>query len=151
MRGQSTPLSNKEKAHLSRLAQDAWSQLARAGATDQREHEWRREQALSAAGVRISEATRRHFASLKAHFLAMAGKAGEAFQTAVNDDPRENPRRQALWQLRAELAKNQLDASYAEEILRDKYRATFATATDKQVWTIVYDIRRNRRRRPRAH
>jgi hypothetical protein len=145
--GQSTPLSRGEKAYLARLAKDAWAQLDRAGAIDQPESEWRRDQAIAAIGKRISEAVRGDFAALKTHFLAMAGKTRRAFDTALADTTAAQSRATALYHLKAELTKHQLDSSYAAAILADKYKTTTNDATAKQLWTIVYDVRRNMRRR----
>lgn len=148
MKGQSTPLSNGEKTHLARLAHDAWAMLALAGATGQSEASWRRDQAIQAVGKRISEATKTDFTTLKAHFLAMAGKTGTAFQVAMQADT-ANATRQALWHLDEALKKANLDRAYAATIAacRSKTRR-LDTLTPKQIWSLVFDIRRNTKRQP---
>lgn len=148
MKGQSTPLSTGEKTHLARLAHDAWSMLARAGATGQTANAWRRDQAIQAIGKRISEATKGDFLTLKAHFLAMAGKTGTAFQIAMQADT-ANATRQALWHLDKALAKAHLDRAYAATIAVCKYKTRqLDTLTPKQIWSLTFDIRRNTKPQP---
>lgn len=148
MKGQSTPLSPGEKTHLARLSYDAWSQLARNGATGQTADAWRRDQSIQGIGKRITEATKADFLPLKAHFLAMAGKTGTAFQIAMQDD-NANATRQALWHLDKALAKAQLTRSYAASIAADKYKTRQLEAlTPKQIWSLTFDIRRNTKPQP---
>jgi hypothetical protein len=144
MKGQSTPLSPGEKTHLARLARDAWAMLKRAGAIDQNADDWRRDQSLQAIGKRISEATKADFITLKAHFLAMAGKTGAAFNAAMQH-PTANEVRQALWHLDKELAKHQLDRTYPATIANAKYKTRqLESLTSNQIWSLIFDIRRNK-------
>ncbi len=147
MRGTHQPLTKGERVHLARVARDAWTALTRASVIDQPFDDWRHAQAITAAGKTISEATKGDFATLKAHFLAQAGRTAQAFKVALAEESGENATRQARWHLAKELSQAGLDTAYAAEICKDKFKTTLAHASPKQLWSLVYDIRRTARTR----
>lgn len=138
--GGAAPLSNRQKAYLSGLAKAAWRILSQGGGTDEKEADYRKREAISCCGRRISEARNRDFSDLEAHFLALSGKSGRAFDSAMKAD--SNPARQALYKLRQLLAKQGRDESYAAKILRDKFKTTLADASAKQLWSVYFDCQR---------
>lgn len=138
--GGAAPLSNRQKAYLSGLAKTAWRILSQGGGTDEKEQEYRQREAISCCGRRISEARNGDFSDLEAHFLALAGKSGRAFDSAMKAD--SNPARQALFKLRKLLQKQGRAEDYAAKILRDKYKTTLTEATAKQLWSVYFDCQR---------
>ncbi len=139
-RGAQVPLSRPQKAYLSKLAQQAWTVLKRAGATDESAEEYRHREAISSVGRRISEAVNGDFEVLEAHFLACAGKTAKAFDSAMRAD--SNGARQARWKISKLLAKHGLTDSYAAKIMQDKFKTTLDAASEKQLWAVFYDCQR---------
>lgn len=104
---------------------------------------WRREQAIRACGLRISEASQRHFAALRAHFLDLAGAHAAAFETLVRDE--DNPRRIALHALAKACDQRGLPLAYPAAICRRQYRCDLDHATAPQLWRLTFTIRNRRR------
>ncbi len=147
-RGAQVPLSKPQKAHLSRLAKEAWTMLDRAGAIDEKADDWRRDQAISACGRRISEAVNGDFETLQAHFLGMAGKTDRAFQSAMRAD--SNDVRQARHKLDTFCRQHGLQPEYPAKIMRDKFKTTLDDASAKQLWAVFFDCKRNKGRKAPA-
>lgn len=147
-RGACAPLTNRQKAELSRLARDAWTLLDGAGAIDEKEKEWRQREAIEACGRRISEAVNGDYEILQAHFLAKGGKTGRAFNAAMKAD--SNPARQARFKLDQICRQNGLTADYPAKIMRDKFRCTLDSATDRQLWAVFFDVKRNMAKRAKT-
>lgn len=132
------PLSTKQKARLASLAKEAAAKqyLPVAG----KEHDaWRQDQAVLACGVRISQASQKHWSDLLVHFTLMCGRDAQAFHVALR--AQDNGHRVAMWKLREELAKRALPECYAETICQSKFSKALADVTAPQVWTLVYDLR----------
>jgi len=82
-----TPLTPKQRSMLGQLAKRAWKKQHDSGAIDEDETTWRHREAMEAtSGFKISEAPKRCFDALKAHFETMAGDAGKAFETLTGPD-----------------------------------------------------------------
>lgn len=139
-RGGQVPLSNPQKAYISKLAKQAWAVLKGAGATDESEKEYRQRESIAAVGRRISEALNGDFETLEAHFLANAGKTVRAFNAAMKAE--SNPARQGRHKITQLLAKHNADEGYAAKIMRDKFKTTLDAASEKQLWAVYYDCQR---------
>jgi hypothetical protein len=135
-------LSNKQKAMLSQLARKAYAAQKVQGMDLD---EWRHEVAISACGVRISEAVQKHWADLKTAFQDLAGDPVGAMRTQLREG--DNKRRIALHKLTTACADSGLDISYAESICRDTFKVPIAQASARQIWCLFFTIK-NRRTKP---
>lgn len=144
-RGSQVPLSNPQKAYLSKCAKQAWTVLKQRGATDESEKEYRQRESLAACGRRVSEALNGDFETLEAHFLANAGKTARAFNAAMKAD--SNGERQARHKITQLLNKHQVAESYAASIMRDKFKTSLDAASEKQLWAVYYDCQRGMKSR----
>lgn len=137
-------LTRRQKAVLAQLAREAWVER---GCPAEGADAWRRAQSLDACGVRISQAGQRHFAALKARFLDLAGRSGDALNTLVRDE--DNARRIAHHKLADACRHSGLPLSYPAAICRRQYRCALVDATAPQLWRLVFTIRnRARVRKP---
>ncbi len=132
-----------QKRLLSDLAEAAYKRAQQHHAHDDLSMtDWRHRESIEAAGVRISEAQQKHYNLIKAHFELLAGESGKAFNTHMREHT--SPLRIARHKLDEELKKHQLQESYATHIAGCKFKqVVLDKLTAKQVWALVYDIRRN--------
>lgn len=138
--GEHSLLSRFQKMLLARSARRAWIAL---GSPPPGEAEWRREQSLKAAGVRISTARQSDYAVLRAHFLDLLRQYTRAFRTLVAAE--KNKARIALFHLKKSCAERDLPLSYPESICRRQFRCYLDEATAKQIWCLVFTIRNRRK------
>jgi hypothetical protein len=104
--------------------------------------EWRHEEVARACGkLGLRCCTQNDYGAVKGHFLAMLGAEGAAVKAMVRGEG--NDGRIARYKLRQELEAGGLKWSYGESICRNKYKCDLANANTKQVWTIVFDVRRS--------
>lgn len=110
-------LSSPQCAMLGRMAKDAWRKHHDAGATDEPEKEWRHREARAATATKarpqgwtISEAPASCFDALYAHFLAMQGHTGRAYEIHMGPGNEERRQRYKIRELAKEL---NLPAGYA--------------------------------------
>lgn len=167
--GAGAPLDNLQKRRVCMLAREAWERVGRPGFADQAadtpaeirlsEREafdlWRHDQQRAAAGTEhLTCAQNRAYPHMMAHFARLAGREQDADYWAgrtVGDD-----QRQALAKLRSEqaAARDVIDnpAGYVAAICHSKYKThDVQTLSPKQVWTLVFDLRRGaQKRRARA-
>lgn len=131
-----------QKLTLVELAAAAYARAVTYHSTDDlTEDKWRQRESIKAANVRIKEAEQQHYNDLKAHFQTLAGESGKAFDTQLREHT--SPVRVARFNLDKELTKHGLAESYASYIARCKYKQTVLDKlTAKQLWSLVYDIRR---------
>jgi hypothetical protein len=117
-------LSSRQRAHLSILARTAYNRASAGGALHEDFNQWRHAEARSATveldtelreGFTISQCPAKAFDALKAHFEAMAGDAGKAFDTLTGP---ENDLRQLLHVIGTTGRAKGLHASYAAGICR---------------------------------
>jgi hypothetical protein len=155
----SAALANNQKAYLAQLARKGFEkQRAEARAEGavfaggelflnallNDFEEWRHEQvsrACGKAGLRCC--TQSDYNAVKAHFLQMVGADGAAMKALVR--AQTDGVRTARAVLDRELTKAGLKPAYAEAIVRRKYKCGLVEASEKQVWTVVYDVRRAKR------
>jgi len=132
-------LTRHQKTKLVLLSESA---ARKAGVPRGEVDAWRREEAIRACGLRISEATQAHWGDLLAHFQMLNGQVGRALDTAMR--VQDNPHRIAMHKLAAELAKDGHDVSYAEAICSRKCKCPLRDASASQVWGIIFDLRSRR-------
>lgn len=146
-----TPLSAGQKRDLILLARRAWE---KAGALESFDA-WRHRQILLCVerpGLRAC--TNADYGYVSAHFLALVGQADFAHRQRDRADA--NDRTMALAKLDAELdaAADVIEngAAYVAAIARARFKTTLIR-TDlnaKQIWGLVFDLRRNAQRRRRV-
>lgn len=137
--GESSPLSRFQKMLLAKTARRAW---AACGSPPPGEAEWRREQSLKAAGVRISTARQSDYTSLRAHFLDLARQYDKAFRALVESP--KNKARIAHYHLKKSCAERGLPLNYPASICHRQFKCSLDEATAKQLWCLVFTIRNRR-------
>lgn len=149
------PLNNAQKAQLSIAARDAFKVQESHGLTESNFDTWRHEQIHIATGEQcagLREATNKHFRSILARFLALAGKEKEAAEIwkktgRVNGsqqvgDTHEN-RELARAIIRDKIASSQgvINDSYVAAIIRNKHQGkTLHDLTAGELQQLVFTI-----------
>ena len=123
------PLTNEQKARLSILAREAFAKLNPGS--------------LAGMDRRITEAAQRDFLPLKAHFQDLGGKSGQALNTLLRAE--SEPQRIAMHKLTQECRYRKLSLSYPEAICRKQYHCNLTQASAKQLWCLVFTIRKRRK------
>ena len=134
------PLTKKQKGLLSMLAAKAYAAQEIHAVTLT---EWRHDTAIRACGRRISEATQKHWADLKAEFQDLSGQPVAAFKTQMREG--DNKRRIALHKLTQALSAKGLNPSYAASICFCQYKVPLEQATAKQLWCLFYTIQNRKK------
>jgi hypothetical protein len=147
------PLSGEQKKELVLLAQRAFRRLYDAGTISETTEfdAWRHQQVLQVCergGLR--EARNEDFLALQGHFLAMLGQTAMAERRRVASQL--EPRRWALAKLKQECdaAADVIDRAweYASSISRSRFKTDqIQELGEKQIWMLMFDIRRNAQRR----
>jgi hypothetical protein len=143
-------LSNYQKrdiAIVAKRAYDAWEgrEAFEAINSDQPRTKcleaWRHVEQGKAVGIQsLTEMTQHHFNRVLAHFQSLAGDTQAATRARVRDA--SNGARIARHKLDTELRIRGLGADYAATICQSKYRCTLAQASEKQLWSLYYDVRK---------
>jgi hypothetical protein len=136
-----TPLSNEQKATICIAAAKAFSYVHKREPVSVGEREtWRRlEQEKAVGRPSLTVCTQAHYLPLLAHFQGLAGEDGAACRSHVRDATA--PHRVALHKLREICQSRGFDLSYAAAICRSKYKCPLDEATDKQIWSVYFDIK----------
>ena len=147
------PLSREQKKELVLLAQRAFQRLYDAGTLSESTEfdAWRHQQVLQVCergGLR--EARNEDFLPLQAHFLGMLGQTAMAERRRAQADM--EPRHWALAKLKQECEAATDVISHPWEYACSISRARFKTPQieelgEKQIWSLIFDIRRNAQRR----
>jgi hypothetical protein len=148
------PLSREQKRDLAILARRAFDRVSKTSSFilhPSSFDEWRHQQVIQVcerAGLR--EARNEDFLTLQGHFLGMLGQTAMAERRNVQ--AQLEPRRWALSKLRTECeaAADVIDRpwDYASSIARGRFKtAQMEELGEKQLWMLVFDIRRNAQRR----
>lgn len=83
--------------------------------------DWRHEQVQACVNLGgLSELKQKHYSAVKAHFLALAGKAGQAFNSAMKSEDEE--RRQWFFKLTDLCREAGIDLAYPRKIAQTKYK-----------------------------
>lgn len=105
---------------------------------------WRHfEQGKACGRQSLCDCTQDDFLKIRAHFHSLLGNGGQAARDLLRSE--EEPRIRARYILQQELDARKLDESYAATICRSKYKCPLGEATDRQLWGLVFDIRKRRK------
>jgi hypothetical protein len=153
-------LTNRQKAGIAEVARRAWAMQGRPGYADQpadlpseirmTQAEafgcWRHDEQKAAIGLAsLTCAAQRDYARLMAHFARLAGDHKSADYWVLREAG--NPVRQARAALDRELKRNEAllggqPTAYVNKIARCRYSVNIDDLSEKQLWTLVMDIRR---------
>jgi hypothetical protein len=147
------PLSREQKRDLAILARRAFNKLYDTGKISEATEfdAWRHQQVIQVCErAGLCEARNEDFLALQGHFLGMLGQTAMAERRNVQ--AQLEPRRWALSKLRTECeaAADVIDRpwEYASSIARGRFKtAQMEELGEKQLWMLVFDIRRNAQRR----
>ena len=148
--GELSPLTREQKTRIILLAKDAFE---KAGGTRSGQDftEWRYDQTAMACGrSSLRVATQRDFRAIRGHFYALLGRQRAAFRDFVKAETGDAGF--VLAKLRHE-CKNAEDViaapmEYVTKISRSRFKtADLSSLSAKQLWSLVFDIRRNAQRR----
>lgn len=153
-----SPLSNIQKREIAIAAHAAWLACpareallacnAEMSATAV-ETAWRHVEQGAAVGIQsLREMTQAHYGRVLAHFRALAGDTTGAQGLLARDQ--DNPRRIARYKLEQALRERGLGTGYAAQICRTQFRCTLDQASEKQLWNLVFTVRKRRRPAPVA-
>lgn len=147
------PLSGEQKRDLAQLARRAFNKLYDSGKISESSEfdAWRHQQVRQVCernGLR--EARNEDYLALQVHFLGLLGHTAMADRKRVQ--AQLEPQRWALAKLQAECeaASDVIDRprEYASSIARGRFKtAQIENLSEKQLWMLVFDIRRNAQRR----
>ena len=146
-----SPLTREQKRRLVMLARTAYDRVGcREGQTFA---DWRHEQQQAACGLSsLRAATQRDFRTLRGHFRAIAGDKVGAFRDFLASETGDAGF--ALAKLRHEI-RNAADViqdgeRYVQSIARSRFKTSDLNALGaKQVWNLIFDVRRAAQRRRR--
>jgi hypothetical protein len=140
------PLTAGQKRELLLLALGEWKRAGRPGDFDA----WRHQmvaQVTERHGLR--EMRQEEYLLVKAHLERLAGKTRMAERHLVR--AAVEPRRVAMHKLEVEFAAvtDVIDRprEYVESIARSRYKVSLADCGEKQIWVLLFDLRRNAHRR----
>jgi hypothetical protein len=137
----SAPLSNKQKAYLAQLINQAYAKvIGKAGPDVASIEDWRHEQVAAACGKLGLRCCDQHdYKRVEAHFLEMLGEHSRAFRAHVAAET--EPRRQAEAVLTRECERFGFRLAYVEAIARRQFKCGLFDCTEKQIWNLVYTVR----------
>jgi hypothetical protein len=147
----SSPLSNRQKFILAALAREAWQQDIKNNPLQQAvsEHEFRHDQVRAATGRSgLTSCTQAHYQVIRAHFLQLLGRDDQALNAHYRDTG--NGRRIVRHKINQACAAAGVTLNYANAICKSKYKCNLDDASDRQLWSIKFDLDRasKRRRQP---
>ena len=164
--GRGARLSREQKAKVCQMAQRAWERLGRPFFDDQGDtpeclrlsksmgfEVWRQEEQERVTGKRsLKDMGQGEFCLVMAHFAQIAEEydAAEFWGRRAQSDGK----RRALWALRREMERSDAALGHAQRyvcaIAEDRFGTTdLAQLGEKQVWTLVFDLRRAAARKRR--
>lgn len=136
------PLTKNQKARLSILARQAAEKQGHSLKSKDLAA-FRQEHSIRACGLRISEASQKHWADIKSAFEDLAGRPEAAFSTQLREG--DNKRRVALWKLTQALAQRGLAPAYAAAICRTQFKCNLPEASAKQLWALFFTVTNRRK------
>jgi hypothetical protein len=136
------PLSNSQKADISRVARLGWTRAVKLALTDETEKAWRQRESIACCGRRVSEALDDDYCALMSHFWNLVGDTKNALLWAGRAE--STPKRRAMFRLEKELAKKQLPRSYAEAICQDVAKCSLAQADARHLRLVAITLRNRR-------
>lgn len=146
-----SPLNNEQKAVICILAREAYDKIG--CLAGEKYTEWRHEQQQIACGkLSLCTATQKDYRALRGHFLALLGRTRAAFKDFVAAEAGDTGF--AMAKLKHEI-KNASDViqngeDYVRKIARSRFKTMdLKSLGSKQIWNLIFDIRRNAQRRRR--
>ncbi|HMO99648.1 MAG TPA: hypothetical protein PKE26_11110 [Kiritimatiellia bacterium] len=142
-------LTREQKKRLVMLARAAYD---RAGCREGQSFEdWRHEQQLEACGLSsLRVATQRDFRAIRGHFRAIAGDKVGAFRDFVTSETGDASFALAKLRHECEAAGDVIErpVEYVQSISRSRFKTSdLKSLSSKQVWGLVFDLRRAAQRR----
>ena len=139
-------LSNAQKKALAQVARRAFSRqraltLGRGEAWTHQDDEWRHAEVMRAVGKNgLRCCVNDDFESVMAHFLDLAGEAGQAMEYAIKEANRDRVRAEAV--LVRTMAAAGLSPAYVDKICLAQNKCQVADLTDpKAIWRLVFTIK----------
>lgn len=145
------PLSNQQKAALCILCREAYDLQPDASPdpTEAQLAEYRHAQVEKATGKPgLTACVQDDWKPLRAHFLALVGRTGEAFKAAMEHGTEDV--KVAMFKLRQACQRAGLPLAYPAAICRNQYRCALEDATAKQLWQLVFTVNNRGTARRRA-
>ncbi|HOC56636.1 MAG TPA: hypothetical protein PKI20_13520 [Verrucomicrobiota bacterium] len=137
----SAKLTNRQKAYLAQLARQAWQRNPEADAQDA--GTWRREQVARACGrLGLRCCSQDHYGAVKAHFLHLLGRDGDALRADLHSQTEANQRRIILWKIRKRCSQYGLGLEYADGICRRMTRGRGLQETEDTatLWNVYFKL-----------
>lgn len=97
-------------------------------------------------GRSTCEMTQANFNTVLAHFRDLAGDTTGAQRLRGRDQ--DNGRRIAMHKIRRALDERELTLDWIATICRSKFKCTLDRASEKQLWSLFYDVRKRPLRAP---
>ncbi len=105
---------------------------------------WRHyEQGKACGRQSLRDCSQDDFLLIRAHFHSLLGHGDQAARDLLRSE--EEPRIRARYILARELDQRGLDEAYAATICRCKYKCALGDATARQLWGLVFDVRKRRK------
>lgn len=144
------PLSNEQKAAICIRARDAFERVhGRAPACSSELDAWRRAELFKARGKRsLTTCIQGDYLPLVAHFADLAGESGVAMNAHLRDAT--SARRVALHRLKTECAERGLTLAWPAAIARNKFKCTIDDCTSKQLWQLIFSVRKSKHKKTPA-
>ncbi len=148
------PLSHEQKARVciaARRAYDAWAireefELINPELSPSKCFEaWRRVEQGKAVGQQSLRlcTSETHYLPLLAHFAGLLGEGGRALQLLLRHA--EEGRITVYFKLLQTLEERGLEEEYAATICRCKFKCALGEASEKQLWSLFFDVRQRRK------
>lgn len=146
------PLTNDQKATICILAQEGYDRVGRL--TGEEFDSWRHAQQEIACGrASLCTATQKDYLALRGHFRALAGHTRSALRDFVASETNDSgyARKKLRHECRAAEDVIADPENYVRSIARNRFKTGDLEAlSSKQIWSLVFDIRRNAQRRRRT-
>lgn len=143
LRGQNRPASTRQRSALAQLARQAFARQMECGMIEHGAdfETWRAEESEAACGRRISKSLNGDYLRLRAHFLTLAGRDGEAFEALMQWQREAGS--VAHYALARELARFGYDQAYADAISLDRFGHRAAACDVRETQWLAYTVRKN--------
>lgn len=146
-----SPLTNEQKAVICILAREAYDKVGIHSGDDY--ETWRHDQQQEACGrSSLCTATQKDYRALRGHFRVLLGFKRAAFRDFVANAAGDNGFALGKLKHECEAASDVIarPLDYVQSIARARFKTTdLHSLSTRQVWNLVFDIRRNAQRRRR--
>jgi len=147
------PLTSHQRQQMCALAHEAWTAKFRAGHAGADFEAWRHEEQFKACHKEsLRAATQADWPRLRAHFLRLLGRVEQARaleqRSATGNRPVAWGKLQQTAREVADVIERPLD--YAGRIAAARFKRPLTQLNERELWTLVFDLRRNAQRRRAA-